>query len=199
MISSFKNQVRLFQSFLWTVLSGFKGVRLGEGVIMNGKPNLRVFRNSKINIGAKVTLNSYGRSNPLYCNQPVSLCTLSKDARIEIGARSGISGSSICALSSVIIGEDTLIGIGCQIFDNDFHYWDGSGWRGPRPDEAKPVVIGNHVFVGAGVRILKGVEIGDGATIGAGSVVTRDIPSNSVAAGQPAKVLNTRDFDQSQQ
>ena len=190
-MSSVKNRVRLVLSFLWKELARRQGVVMDRGVILNGRPSLKLFAGSQVTIKEGVTLNSYGRSNPLYCVQPVSLVTLSDKARIEIGARSGISGSSICALSSVIIGEDTLIGAGCQIFDNDFHHREGMSWRGSQFAEAKAVVIGDRVFVGAGVRILKGVEIGNGSTIGAGSVVTRNIPPNSLAAGQPATVLRT--------
>ena len=165
---------------------------MGKDVVFNGRPALKLVKEGAVEIGDRVTLNSYGRSNPLYCAQPVSLCTLSKSALIKIGARSGISGSSICALSSVTIGEDSLIGVGCQIFDNDFHHRDGNGWRSPELDEAKPVTIGDRVFIGAGVKILKGVSVGNDSTIGAGSVVTRDIPKNSVAAGQPAKIISER-------
>lgn len=191
MPGNLKNHLRLFLSEIWTRMARKRGVELGGAVVFNGRPALKLFPGSQLKIAAGVTLNSYGRSNPLYCAQPVSFCTLAADARIEIGARSGISGSSICALSSVTIGEDTLIGAGCQIFDNDFHHREDGGWRSPRADEARPVVIGNRVFVGAGVKILKGVVIGDGSTIGAGSVVTREIPPNSLAAGQPAKVLRS--------
>jgi len=56
------------------------------------------------------------------------------------------------------------------------------------PSHAK-VTIGDNVWLGMGVTILKGVEIGDNVIIGAGSVVSRSIPSNSVAAGIPAKVI----------
>ena len=52
----------------------------------------------------------------------------------------------------------------------------------------KPVKIGKCVWIGAGVIILPGVTIGDNSVIGAGSVVTRDIPANSVAYGNPARV-----------
>ncbi len=54
---------------------------------------------------------------------------------------------------------------------------------------AKPVKIGNNVWIGAGVHINQGVTIGDNAIIGSGSVVTKDIPSNVVAAGVPCKVI----------
>ena len=54
---------------------------------------------------------------------------------------------------------------------------------------AKPIILGNNVWIGAGSSILPGVTIGDGAVIGAGSVVTRDIPPNVIAVGNPCKVL----------
>ena len=56
---------------------------------------------------------------------------------------------------------------------------------------AKPVTIGNNVWLGGSVTILPGVTIGDNVTIGAGSVVVKDIPSNSVAAGNPCKVIKS--------
>ncbi len=54
---------------------------------------------------------------------------------------------------------------------------------------AKPITIGNNVWIGAGCTILAGVEIGDNTVIGAGSVVTKSIPSNVVAVGVPCKVM----------
>lgn len=54
---------------------------------------------------------------------------------------------------------------------------------------AKPITVGNNVWIGAGSTILAGVEIGDNTVIGAGSVVTKSIPSNVVAVGVPCKVL----------
>lgn len=64
-----------------------------------------------------------------------------------------------------------------------------NGVEYPHPCYAKPIVIGNDVWIGAGVVVCGGVTIGDGAVIGAGSVVTRDIPSNCVAVGVPCRVL----------
>ena len=61
--------------------------------------------------------------------------------------------------------------------------------RNTRQEWAKPVTIGNNVWIGGSVTILAGVTIGDNCTIGAGSVVTRDIPANSVAVGNPARVV----------
>ena len=59
-------------------------------------------------------------------------------------------------------------------------------------EEERPVFVGNDVWLGDRVIILPGVHIGDGCIIGAGSVVTRDIPPYSVAAGVPAKVIKDR-------
>ena len=54
---------------------------------------------------------------------------------------------------------------------------------------SKPVFIGNDCWIGGNTVICPGVTIGDGCTIGAGSVVTKDIPANSLAVGNPAKVI----------
>ena len=56
---------------------------------------------------------------------------------------------------------------------------------------AKPIVVGDNVWFGGGVRVLPGVTIGSNVVVGAGSVVTRDIPPNSVAVGDPARVVKT--------
>jgi len=61
--------------------------------------------------------------------------------------------------------------------------------RNTRQEWAKPVTIGNNCWIGGSVTILPGVTIGDNVTIGAGSVVTKDIHSNSVAVGNPCKVI----------
>ena len=61
--------------------------------------------------------------------------------------------------------------------------------RNQNLEKGLPVTIGNNVWIGGNVTILPGVSIGDNTTIGAGSVVTKDIKSNVVAAGNPCKVI----------
>ncbi len=56
---------------------------------------------------------------------------------------------------------------------------------------ARPITVGNNVWIGGNVCVLPGVTIGDNCVIGAGSVVVKDIPANSVAAGNPCKVIKT--------
>ena len=54
---------------------------------------------------------------------------------------------------------------------------------------AYPIVVGDNVWIGAGVQVMPGVTIGSNVVIGSGSIVTKDIPSNSVAVGNPCKVI----------
>lgn len=87
----------------------------------------------------------------------------------------------------VTIGDDCFIGPNVSIY-TACHSTDPVE-RNTRDEWAKPVCIGNNVWIGGSVTILPGVTIGNNVTIGAGSVVTKDIPSNSVAVGNPCKVI----------
>lgn len=60
--------------------------------------------------------------------------------------------------------------------------------------KTKPIIIGNHVLIGTQCMILKGVTIGDRSIIAAGSVVTKDIPSDCIAGGNPAKIIKMQSF-----
>jgi acetyltransferase-like isoleucine patch superfamily enzyme len=116
---------------------------------------------------------------------PVELVTYAS-GRIEIGSHTFINyGSSIAARVSVKIGHYCHIGHYTFIMDNDQH---GVVRRLELP-QSDPVIIEDHVWIGAKAIILAGVRIGSRAVIGAGSIVTKDIPPRCVAAGNPARVL----------
>ena len=87
----------------------------------------------------------------------------------------------------VTIGDDCFIGPNVSIY-TACHSTDPVE-RNTRREWALPVTIGDNVWIGGSVTILAGVTIGDNVTIGAGSVVTRDIPSNVVAVGNPCHVI----------
>jgi acetyltransferase-like isoleucine patch superfamily enzyme len=77
---------------------------------------------------------------------------------------------------------------GIKIYTTDGHSIIDMA-SGSRINSAEKVVIGDHVWIGADVKILKGVNIGSNSIIASSAVVTRDVPSNSVVAGIPAKVI----------
>lgn len=89
--------------------------------------------------------------------------------------------------ASVTIGDDCFIGPNVSIY-TACHSTDPLE-RNTRREWAEPVTIGDNVWIGGSVTILPGVTIGSNVTIGAGSVVTRDIPDNVVAVGNPCKVI----------
>ncbi|MCZ4306872.1 acyltransferase [Zoogloeaceae bacterium G21618-S1] len=110
-------------------------------------------------------------------------------------------GTRIWALSRVEIGRRVLISHDCFICDNLTHplnaqtrhqqYMAKHGFPFPEQIELeeRPILIGDDVWVAAGVTILRGVSIGQGAVIAAGSVITTDVPAGVVVAGNPARVV----------
>lgn len=87
----------------------------------------------------------------------------------------------------VSMGNDVLVGPNCGFY-TAIHPLDTQKRRRGF-ETAKPITIGNDVWFGGGVTVLPGVTIGNNVVIGAGSVVTKDIPDNMIAAGNPCKVI----------
>jgi len=114
------------------------------------------------------------------------------EAEIVIGdAVLLIAGARIMAAERVEIGSGTMLAANVTISDSDWHgLYDRVG-----PPAARPVTIGRNVWIGDGAFIGKGVSIGDDAIIGARSVVVRDAPAGTVAAGNPAAVVKSLDPD----
>jgi maltose O-acetyltransferase len=107
-------------------------------------------------------------------------------SHISIGEHTFINyGASITAYREVRIGRHCLLGHHLRIIDRSEY---GLEQREIAPPAA-PVLIEDHVWIGAHVIILPGVRIGHNSAIGAGSVVTKDVPANCLAVGNPARVL----------
>jgi acetyltransferase-like isoleucine patch superfamily enzyme len=119
--------------------------------------------------------------------------TLEEGATITIGNNTGASGTTFAAGKSITIGNDVMIGAYCTITDTDFHNPDPAK-RNDEDVPTRPVVIEDHVFLGMNCMILKGVTIGTNAVIGANSVVMSNIPPNSIAMGNPCKVMLKRNW-----
>jgi len=112
--------------------------------------------------------------------------------KIYIGTHTYINRNCFLdATLSLNIGSQCGIGPNCYITDHD-HGLDLAFSPLQQPMVAKPTKIGDRVWIGANVTILKGVTIGNDAVIGAGSVVTKDIPEKAIAVGNPAKVIKYR-------
>jgi acetyltransferase-like isoleucine patch superfamily enzyme len=154
-----------------------------------GMPFVQCSRRSCIKIGTHFTACSSATHNSIGVIQKVMLKINSPTATIIIGDHVGMSGCSIAASERIEIGNYVLIGSGCLITDSDAHPIDPIQRRHNCNFLTRPVVIEEDVFIGARSIILKGVRIGRGSVIGAGSVVTHNIPSMVIAAGNPCRVI----------
>lgn len=172
------------------LLIAINGIAWGHGWSFYGLPIIQKHRRSVMKFGEGFSLRSSGHSNPLAPNHPVVLSTLRAGAVLEIGRNFGMTGGSICAATRITIGDNAAVGANCVITDTDFHpLHPRARLLEPQNGQSAPVVIGNNVFIGMNSIVLKGVTIGENSVLGAGSVVSRSIPSDSIAAGNPAVVL----------
>ncbi len=130
------------------------------------------------------------------------------EARIEPGAiirdRVSIGNNVVVMMGAVInigaeIGDKTMIDMNAVVgargtIGKNCHIGAGAVVAGVlEPPSKTPVIIEDDVLIGANAVILEGVRIGKGAVVAAGSVVTRDVESNTVVAGTPAKVIKQKD------
>lgn len=159
------------------------GVELSSNVVFRGWTSFYRANHSIIKIGKGVRFNSNQYYNHIGLNHKCVFCTHRTNAKITVGNNCGISSSTINCWDSITIGNNVLIGANCVIMDADFHLDDS------RSGKPQPIKIGNNVWLGANVVVMKGVNIGNNCVIGMNSVVTSEIPSNSVAVGSPAKVI----------
>ena len=109
-------------------------------------------------------------------------------SRIHSGARTFINyGATLLDVAPIVIGEDVQIGPNVQLL-TPTHPLEAE-LRRAKWETAKPITIGNNVWLGGGVIVCPGVTIGENTVIGAGAVVTKDLPANVLAVGNPARVI----------
>lgn len=124
--------------------------------------------------------------------------------KIVIGENSKFGFNCLVgAANSITIGDYAVFADNITIMDNNNHPVNPldraivyrtdrkSEYRGWKYSDSRPIVIGNNVWCGSNVRINKGVTIGDGAVIAANTVVVKDVPANSICAGNPGKIVKT--------
>jgi maltose O-acetyltransferase len=115
---------------------------------------------------------------PLYCDYGY---------QIRVGARTFINfGLVALDVAAITIGQDVQIGPNVQLLTPTHPVEAGA--RRAKWEAAKPITIADNVWLGGGVIVLPGVTIGENTVVGAGAVVTKDLPANAVAVGNPARV-----------
>lgn len=170
---------RMISIFFRLLLARFylrKCNTVGKLVTTNKSPMIK--NRGKIHLGNEVAIWSvFDRTKFL----------VHPNASLIIGDKSRINGVHISVKHSVKIGKHVRIGPYTLIMDSDFH----DVYEREKEGKKGPIEISDNVWIASKVIILKGVKIGEGSMIAAGSVVTKDIPSYSLAAGVPAKVIKS--------
>lgn len=165
------------------IIMKIKGVEYGTSIRFYGRAKFVVSEKAYVTIGNNNRFRSSATSNLIGINRPCIISALSPSAVLKIGNNCGFSGTVIGCEKKISIGNNVKCGANTLITDTDWHNND------PRSGEPAEVVIGNNVWLGVNVMVLKGVTIGENSLIGAGSVVVKDIPANVVAAGNPCRVI----------
>ncbi|AEF99619.1 DapH/DapD/GlmU-related protein [Methylomonas methanica] len=171
---------RLLLDYLHTKLLFPNARMVRRPTYLRGKFNIRWGKRLTTGVGVRLDV---------FCNDNEQRLVFGDDVQLNDYVHIGV-------VERIEIGNDVLIASKVFITDhNHGSYSDLVAGSEPyvspvhRPLVSKPVYIGDRVWIGEQVCILPGVNIGEGAIVGAGSIVTRDVPANSIVAGNPARIL----------
>lgn len=168
------------------------GIKCGPNARVCNNVYIKLKGNNTVNIGTGFALSSGGGYNPLARNIKASL-ELETNACVKIGDNVGLSSACIWIYDYLRIGNNVKIGGDTIILDSDAHSLDYTQRRNGGTDrinaKKRGIEIEDDVLVGTRCIILKGVTIGARSVIGSGSVVTKSIPCDCIAAGNPCKVI----------
>ena len=164
------------------------GAKINSQCKIYNKLYLFLHPKGRLEIGNNFTFSTGSNFNQLSRNIRGAIYVAS-GATMKIGDNVGVSSSCLWCTKSITIGNHVDIGADTLILDTDAHHLNWLERRNHGERTCKPIVIEDDVFIGTRSIILKGVTIGARSVIGAGSVVTKDIPSDCIAAGNPCKVI----------
>ncbi len=164
-----------------------KGVSYGKNICIMG--NLRICGTGNITIGDNFMMTNGEAVNPISSNLKGCFFT-EHEAQISIGKNVGMSSTRLWISKGLFIGDNVKIGACSLIIDTDTHPVNYIVRRTCNEGAlSAPITIKNDAWIGAHCIILKGVTIGERSIIGAGSVVTKNIPADCIAAGNPCKII----------
>lgn len=161
-------------------LKGERNIAVGQGCKVHAGAVLDAARAGRIVLGDKVTINRMA-----YLQGGRGGIRLGRG--VEINTYTMLDGTG-----GIEIGDGTLIGPGVRLISYQHRFAGRQPVNGQATD-ARPIVIGRDVWIGANAVVLAGIQIGEGAIVGAGAVVTRDVAAWSVVTGVPATVLKIRE------
>ena len=169
-----------------------KGISYGQNLIVYNRMYLEMGKGASITIGNNFTFTSGSCINPL-CRNIKGCIVAMPNAKIKIGNNVGMSSTCLWAHENISIGDNVKIGGDCILMDSDAHSLNFIDRRNPIKDmknkRNNPIIIEDDVLIGVRSIILKGVTIGARSVIGSGSVVTKSIPKDCIAAGNPCKII----------
>lgn len=162
----------LSRQFYFSLSNGNK-ISFGKNIRFHKNTRLIIENKCKLEIGS----NFFARSN-----FTVRVTDEAKSiANISIGSNCFFNDScSITAMESITIGDDCLFGENVHIYDHNHNYKDLPKKIREQGFSTSPVKIGNNVWIGTNVVVLKGVTVGDNSIIGAGCIVYKDVPADSI-------------------
>jgi acetyltransferase-like isoleucine patch superfamily enzyme len=166
------------------IIFKYKKIDSGKGNLLFGKFILYNYGTVKIGNDCKILSRTKEYQNYIY---PVSLSVMTKDTVVEIGSGVELVGCFFRIRYGLKIGNKTVIAPGVRIIDHDHDTNPKKRHENIFP--GKEIIIGKNVWIGYDSTILKGVNIGDGAIIAAGSVITKNVASNTIVGGIPAKEI----------
>lgn len=171
---------------------------IGSGVILRCPKKIRLMKNTIIEEAVHINAQSnkhtaieIGEGSRI---RSFSILTAGPfEGFIKVGRNSTIGYSTIIyGHGGVTVGDNVMIAAQCYIVAQNHTFKSRDVPIIEQDIEARGIVVGDDVWIGAGVKILDGVIIGKGAVIGAGSVVTKDVPAYTVNAGIPTQVIAVR-------
>ncbi len=151
----------------------------GEGLEVIGPQHVS-FSGSDIRLGRHVHMMALR-------DAPIRLAVFEGMGRVRVGNHVLINpGTRIVSAKAIEIGNNCMLAMHCHLSDAD---WHDTHHRIYAPGATAAIKLGDNVWLGDSVKVLKGVTIGDNTIVGAGAVVTKDLPANVMAGGNPARVL----------